>query len=395
MNKSRKIIFALFMTLLLPSLVKAATLSIDSKSYDEESYEFLVGGNSGYAEVMVSLFDGEDLLSFKTVSASNGKYSAKFNIEFDEDKEITIKVGDINSTNYKISTLNVKKSVPRVGDTASEEESGRKLVDEGGNSLTVLDKLFKFDEGDWLAIQIETNFENLNEEDSAKFAAIEKALGRNKKIVGVMMINVSDKDDKTIALKDAPNGYELFLNIDEDDLDGFTNPNMARILDEDKLELEDPIKLVYDKTAKGVVAKLNNIGIYILYDDENVYYDFLDNTDDQTYNLKKDGELVLKVNAPLDKFLDVYVDKELVDSKNYTTKSGSTIITFKKDFVQKLSKGEHTIVVNFDDGMAIATVDITNGTNPGTGDSIYGYILILMIGLFGLVGGIVYTKRYN
>lgn len=391
MSKFRNIIFALFIMLLLPSLVNAATLTIDSKSYDEESYEFLVGGNSSYSEVMVSLFDGDDLLSFKTVSASNGKYSAKFNIEFDADKEITIKVGDINSTNYKISTLNVKKSVPR----ANEEESQNKLVDDSGNSLTVLDKLFKFDDESELIIMIDTDMDNLDEDDAKALEAIEKALGRNKKVIGAMMIYVLDKDGEPIDLKDTTNGYELFLNIGEDDLAGFTSPNMIRILDEEKLEFESPFELVYDKEAKGVIVKLNNIGVYVLYDDENVYYNFLEKTGEQTYNLKKDGELVLKIDAPLDKFLDVYVDDELVDSKNYTTKSGSTIITFKKDYVQKLSKGEHTIVVNFDDGMAIATIDVTNGTNPSTGDSIYGYMVILMIGLLGLAGGIIYNKRYN
>lgn len=390
MSKFRKVIFALFIMLLLPGLVNALTLTIDSKSYDENSYEFLVGGNSGYSEVMVSLFDGDDLLSFKTVSASNGKYSAKFNIEFDADKEITIKVGDINSTNYKISTLDVKKSVPK----AEEEVSSNKLVDPDGNSLTVLDKLFKFDEEDELLIRMEMVPEEPSEEELKEIEALEKALGRNKKVVGVIFVYVLDKDGEPVKLKDVTDGYKLFLTADSDALDGFNNPNMVRVLDEKNLKFGDAIKLSYNDTDGGIVSKLDNVGMFILYNDNNIYYDFLDNTDNQTYYVKDNEDLVLKIDADLDKFIDMYIDDKLVDSKNYTTKSGSTVITLKKDYVKSLSKGKHTIVVNFKDGVATTNLNIAS-SNPKTGDSIYVYLVILMISLIGFVSSIKYSKNKN
>lgn len=387
MKLIKNIIITLIMMLLIPNLVYALSLTIDDKSYDEKTYVFEVNGSSTYSEVMVSLFDGDDLLSFKTVTASNNKYHATFNIEFDSDKEITIKVGDINSTDYKISTLNVKKSEPK----QDEDNSSNKLVDPDGNSLTVLDKLYKFNEEDELLIRMEMVSGEPNDEEKAQIEAIEKALGRNKKVAGAIFVYVLNGEEP-IKLKDVSNGYKLFLTADKEDIGGFSSPCMVRVLDEENLKFGDPIKLVYDDNEEGIVAALDNIGMFILYDDSNIYYDFLDNTDNQTYYVKDNEDLVLKINADLDKFIDMYIDGKLVDSKNYTTKSGSTIITLKKDYVKSLSKGKHTIVVNFTDGVATTNLNIAS-SNPKTADSIYIYLIVLMISLIGFISSIKYSKN--
>ena len=386
MKAIKNIIITLIMMLLVPNLVYAATLTIEDKSYDEKTYVLEVNGNSTYSEVMVSLFDGEDLLSFKTVTANNGKYTAKFNIEFDKDKEITIKVGDINSTNYEISTLNVKKSEPKV-----DENGSNKLVDPDGNSLTVLDKLFKFDKDSELLIRMEMVPDEPDDEEKAEIEAIEKALGRNKKVVGAIFVYVLNGEEP-IKLKDVTDGYKLFLNADKEDLDGLNNPNMVRVLDEENLKFGDAIKLSYDDKDSGIVAKLDNVGMFILYDDNNIYYDFLDNTGNQTYYVKDNEDLVLKIDADLDKFIDIYIDDELVDSKNYTTKSGSTIITLKKDYVKSLPKGTHKIVVNFEDGVAQTNLNITS-SNPKTGDSILIYTVLFLISSIGMIIGNIYLRK--
>ena len=46
----------------------------------------------------------------------------------------------------------------------------------------------------------------------------------------------------------------------------------------------------------------------------------------------------------------VYVDNTLVDNNNYTSKSGSTIITLKDAYLKTLSVEEHTLKVAFTDG---------------------------------------------
>ena len=382
MKYLKKILFALFIILTIPKVFASTSLSIDSKSYDETSNTFTVSGTSSYSDVMVSLFDGEELLSFKTVTSSNGEYTAVFNIAFNEDKTITIKVGDIKSTNYKMSTLNVKKS--------TLPAKSNKLSDEYGNSLTILDSLKKFELDDNLVIQI-IDIDGLNEEDTAKFDAIREKYGLKREIFGIMLVMVVNGEED-VELTDLTDGYELFINMDEDALSDFAKPYMSRLLDEDTLDFEEGKKLEYNSDKEGYIVKLNNIGMYILYDDISVTYKFLDNTDNQTYNIKKDNTLTLKVDADYNKFTNVYMDGKLVDSKNYTSKSGSTIITFTKDYMRSLSVGTHNIKVDFNDGEANTTLTVNDG-NPKTGDTILKYIFIILVCVLGICGVILYLRK--
>ena len=90
---------------------------------------------------------------------------------------------------------------------------------------------------------------------------------------------------------------------------------------------------------------------------------------------------------------------KLVDPKNYTAESGSTIITLKKEFVDKLSVGEHTLKVLFNDGgVAITTFNVAKVTvptdNPQTGDNIGFYIISGILSIVGLVlAGIFYRRK--
>ena len=52
---------------------------------------------------------------------------------------------------------------------------------------------------------------------------------------------------------------------------------------------------------------------------------------------------------------DFYVDDKLVSTDNYSSKSGSTIITFTKEYMSSLSEGEHTLRVAFNNGGSATT----------------------------------------
>ncbi len=84
-------------------------------------------------------------------------------------------------------------------------------------------------------------------------------------------------------------------------------------------------------------------------------------------------------------FLSVQVDgKELVKDTDYTAKSGSTVITFKKDALNKLTTGTHTVTVIFDDGYATARITVKagtsgGGTGPKTGDESTAWMWIMLI----------------
>ena len=44
------------------------------------------------------------------------------------------------------------------------------------------------------------------------------------------------------------------------------------------------------------------------------------------------------------------MDGQIVDESNYTVKEGSTIVTFKTEYLETLSVGTHTVTINYKDG---------------------------------------------
>lgn len=63
-----------------------------------------------------------------------------------------------------------------------------------------------------------------------------------------------------------------------------------------------------------------------------------------------DGTLTVRANGDFSKFTGVKVDGILIDAKNYTAKSGSTIVTLKPEYLQTLSAGSHTLTFIYVDG---------------------------------------------
>ena len=73
----------------------------------------------------------------------------------------------------------------------------------------------------------------------------------------------------------------------------------------------------------------------------------------QITSSEDDNNLTFKCNMDYElfkKFGIVYVDEKVVDEKYYSSRSGSTIITFEDEFVDILSEGEHTLKVVLSDG---------------------------------------------
>lgn len=68
---------------------------------------------------------------------------------------------------------------------------------------------------------------------------------------------------------------------------------------------------------------------------------------DVTYTINKDGNLTMRADSKYKNFKGIEIDGKTVDSKNYTAWSGSTYVKFKKDFVNTLSVGKHTVKFKF------------------------------------------------
>ena len=166
------------------------------------------------------------------------------------------------------------------------------------------------------------------------------------------------------------------------------------------------VKVLVDETDKtadmvGDTLKLTNItsNINLEVVVEKIVYEVTEGAN-QKYTITKNNEAKFKINADFRLFDEgkVYVDNELVDPKNYTAESGSTIITLKKEFVDTLSVGEHTLKVVFNDGgEAITTFNVAKVTvptdNPQTGDNIGFYIISGILSIVGLAGAGIFYRR--
>ena len=176
-----------------------------------------------------------------------------------------------------------------------------------------------------------------------------------------------------------------------------------------------------EKTLDGNTLKLKNItsNMKIKVVVEKIEYKVIEGAE-QTYTIKEDTEARFRIDADYSLFNNkVYVDNVLVDSSNYTSKSGSTIIVLNKDYVDTLAVGEHTLKVAFaDGGEAETTFTIAkkaennnnnenntpskpedkeemkdNGSNPKTGDNIMFYVAIASMSIIGLVATTIVAKK--
>ncbi|MDO4996862.1 MAG: hypothetical protein Q4E69_06750, partial [Bacilli bacterium] len=302
MKTIKKLLILLLVLTIVPINVFASSnLTIGNKSYDKTTGVLTVTGTSTFDEVMVSIFEGTKLLAFKTVNTTSNNYTANIHINFEEDKTITIKVGDINSTDYEITSLDVEKTI------APQKPS--KVTDDQGNYLKYLDSLKKFE----TTYVLDAGIRAVNELNSQEQALINyyqnNIFGAQKPIVAVLDLRVLDSADNfnEVPLEELPNGYELFLSISEQDLNSLTRPSMARIIDPANDIVEEGKVMRYNSELEGVLQVVNNAGIYLLYDDLREEYPFLDNTANQKYNIKKDDTLTLRVDGDLSKFVSVYV----------------------------------------------------------------------------------------
>lgn len=153
----------------------------------------------------------------------------------------------------------------------------------------------------------------------------------------------------------------------------------------------------------------------------------------QTYTIDESKNATFRIDADYSLFTNkVYVDNKLLDSTNYDSKSGSTVITLKDEYLKKLSVGEHTLKVAFsNNGEATTKFTIkekqqdetpedskntekevqtennnvtkndiqknNTNANPKTGDNVIVYAVSFAIALLGIITLVIVnnTKRKN
>ena len=212
------------------------------------------------------------------------------------------------------------------------------------------------------------------------FDIITKVNGNGGKIKSSKSSVVEDSNEKVKFTFTADIGYM----IDEVLVNGVETPVTNNEL-ELSINKNTTVEVTYKKIVYNVIEGAN-----------------------QTYTLSKSKELRIKINADYTLFDNkVYIDEKLVDKDNYTSESGSTIITLKRSYLETLNVGEHTLKVAFKDGAEVETkfevakapevetefevakapvveTNTETTSNPKTFDNITIYIAIAVMSATGL-----------
>ena len=130
-----------------------------------------------------------------------------------------------------------------------------------------------------------------------------------------------------------------------------------------------------------------------------VTYDILDGAG-SSWTQNTDGSLAIRGSGEILKFREVKVDGVTVDPVNYTVTEGSTIITFKPEYLKSLSAGNHSFELVWTDGTAATNFTVAENTDqsaksPKTGEdfSMALCTALLMMSCAGLAGMFVRRKK--
>ena len=131
---------------------------------------------------------------------------------------------------------------------------------------------------------------------------------------------------------------------------------------------------------------------------------------DVTYKIGADGTVTLRCTGVLSSFKGITIDgKALIQGKDYTAVSGSTIITFNADYLKSLSVGKHTVVMKYDSGDVEAGLTVIDrdpdtanpdatapdASNPDAGDNnrLVLWLAFMAACVSGLTGTAVHNKK--
>ena len=130
-----------------------------------------------------------------------------------------------------------------------------------------------------------------------------------------------------------------------------------------------------------------------------VTYDILDGAG-SSWTQNPDGSLAIRGSGEISKFREVKVDGVTVDPVNYTVTEGSTIITFKPEYLKSLSAGNHSFELVWTDGTAATNFTVAENADqsaksPKTGEdfSMALCTAFLMLSCAGLAGMFVRRKK--
>jgi hypothetical protein len=458
MVKTRTLSIVLIFSLLVSLIIPITTVYAESKNEVTLNFE---GGiiHDGYVEyskkAKLQLFKGEDLV----VNISNNM------------------VIDLNEADYEF----VIQEIPA-------EDTGN-VVGPAPVKLNI---------NDWYYATTTLNSKVIFKLESSKFSGtLDVKLVRTRTVVNTTVKNVYN-DISSKGVIDLTGGQEYVIDFSKDDeltngLKSFADLDKTLYYKRDNEgllatdnESEAVIKIVGNKSENKAILTAVNVGtkksevfkgFHTKYTGSALNYDGTDGgiinetrTDyytrctyeftfqyvkeevspkeykftegaNQTYTIDESKNATFRIDADYSLFTNkVYVDNKLVDSTNYDSKSGSTVITLKDEYLKTLSVGEHTLKVTFSDNGEATTkftikekqqnetpedskntentgstentekeeqpennnvtnndVQKENTNNPKTGDNVIVYAVLFAIALLGIIALVIVNniKRKN
>ena len=450
MRKVKILSILLMICLLVSILFPTAINKVYAESKNEVTLNF-EGGiiHDGYVEyskkAKLQLFKGEDLVvnisNNMVIDLNEAEY--KFVIEEIEDTSVTgantsIRL-KINNWYYPIIAINETKSTFKLDSSkfngkldieferrniavnttvknVYEDISSKGVIDLTNGKEYVID----FSKTDELT------------EGLKSFADLDKTLYYKRDNKGLLETdNESEAVIKIVGNRSENKAILTAVNVGtkkSEVFKGFHMQYTGSALDYDDLDGSIKLETRYDYYTR---CKYEFTFQYVKEEVSPKEYKFTEGAN-QTYTIDESKNATFRIDADYSLFTNkVYVDNKLVDSTNYDSKTGSTVITLKDEYLKTLFVGEHTLKAAFsDNGEAITKFTIkekqqnTNtednknteneenkednnlpnnnvkkdntitNTNPKTGDNVIVYFAMFSIALLGIITlAIVNVKR--
>ena len=193
-----------------------------------------------------------------------------------------------------------------------------------------------------------------------------------------------DKDGIEYKLEDMYTKEEMDAMVEE------WNKYYESLTEEEKAEMQGGIGFGNWSIFTSLKVDIKN-GLKTYDESKIAWYEIIEGID-QKYEVGKTESLTVRADVDFELFDAVYVDGKLVDKSNYEAKSGSTIVTLKKEYLDKLSNGEHTIKIAFKDGEFAETKFNVEVKNVSTGVRL-GFGILTLITIISGVGYFLMRKQ--
>ncbi len=220
---------------------------------------------------------------------------------------------------------------------------------------------------------------------------------------------LDDLPDGTIVIVTNDNGDEIFISLSDLKNISGTDP----VDDSFTLSLPEGYVFADGSTRCSCPFKiLASENQNPTPDPQSESYIFIDGQNG-IWEQNSNGTLTFRANGDFDKFVGVKIDGTLIDKKNYSAVSGSTVVTLKNDYLKALAVGTHSLTVIYTDGDCSTNFEIkatqnpvapeqastpsTQPTSPQTGDNSHMSLWVALLFISGscLVGITVYRRKKN